>query len=211
MQRPVLSCCVRIALALAATVACREVTPELPEVAQKPPGPAEMTPPPPPMIPGPIRPVVLSDSENAAIDRLAQRGALAEVMGSAERPEVHVAFPGGELVRHWRRQKARPILCRQGVQREIEPPDAGPPMTDRDLKLLESTPTFTWVDLSGTQVTQRGVARLRETLPKLKVVWESNRRASGVERDAPDGRRDGSESVPPPSERERSMEHGGRD
>jgi hypothetical protein len=182
MQRSLVSCCVQVVLAFAATTACRETTHELPEVAQKPPGPAEMTPPPPPMIPGPIQPVVLSDSENAAIDRLAQRGALVEVMGSAERPEVHVTFPGGELVRRWRRQKARPVLCGQGVQREIEPPDAGPPMTDRDLKLLESTPTLTWVDLSGTQVTQDGVAHLREKLPKVNVVWENSHRGGGTER-----------------------------
>ncbi len=180
-----------VAFAFVATLACRETKLELPEVAQKWPAPAEMTPPPPPMTPDPIRPVVLSDQENAAARGLAQRGALVQFTDLADGPQVHVTFPGGELVRDWRRQEVRPLVCGLGVAREIEPADTDLPMTDRDLTLLESLTMLKWVDLSGTQVTRDGVALLRKKMPRVEVIWENGhrppserwRRADVVERE----------------------------
>jgi hypothetical protein len=111
----------------------------------------------------------------ATLREIANRGALVRLMAFGDGREIHITFPGGEARRQERSEGLSPPRCGLGVEREIEPPDTGPSMTDDDLLLLEAIPRLTWIDLSGTQVTESAVIRLRKRLRKTKVVWQASK------------------------------------
>jgi hypothetical protein len=114
--------------------------------------------------------------DERVLRQVAELGAVVRVMAFSEGREIHVSFPSGELVRERRRNKEEPLECGIGVERQFEPPDSGPPMTDCELALLAAVPHLTWLDLTGSQVTAQGVASLRRRLRKVKIVWDHSSR-----------------------------------
>ena len=122
----------------------------------------------------PVRPGSAPRTSNPAFRALADRGAVLTVHSYTDARTVSVSFPLGSAIRKWRKEHDFPIpLCGMGVEFELEPSDTGPPMTDTDMVLLDRIRGLTFVDLSGTEVTQEQVQALRKRLPRVRVLFES--------------------------------------
>jgi hypothetical protein len=118
-----------------------------------------------------------SPSGNPVLRALADRGAVVTIFDYTDGRRVSVSFHMGELVRRWRKEHDFPMpLCGMGVELELESPDIGPPMTDSDISLLDRISALSYVDFSGTQVTDAAVRAFRKRRPRVEVVWEQKAR-----------------------------------